>query len=93
MKKRIYAVVNLPCKEIDGRRKRVYNIYRKIYIIPKKICSRATLCIYHCGDVSGEVPPVLIPNTEVKLTSAENTLLETAREDRLLLHPIKRILS
>ena len=46
--------------------------------------------IYHCGDVSGEVPPVLIPNTEVKLTSAENTLLETAREDRLLLHPLKR---
>ena len=43
--------------------------------------------IYHCGDVSGEVPPVLIPNTEVKLTSAENTLLETARENRLLLHP------
>ena len=29
--------------------------------------------IYHCGDVSGEVPPVLIPNTEVKLTCAENT--------------------
>ena len=46
--------------------------------------------IYHCGDVSGEVPPVLIPNTEVKLTSAENTLLETAREDRLLLHPFER---
>ena len=45
--------------------------------------------IYHCGDVSGEVPPVLIPNTEVKLTSADNTLLETAREDRLLLHPLK----
>ena len=57
------------------------------------ICSRATLYIYHCGDVSGEVPPVLIPNTEVKLTSADNTLLETAREDRLLLHPLKRILS
>ena len=46
--------------------------------------------IYHCGDVSGEVPPVLIPNTEVKLTSADNTLLETAREDRLLLHPLKK---
>ena len=45
------------------------------------------LYIYHCGDYSGEVPPVLIPNTEVKLTSAENTLLETAREDRSLLHP------
>ena len=48
------------------------------------------MCIYHCGDVSGEVPPVLIPNTEVKLTSAENTLLETARENRLLLHPNKK---
>ena len=29
--------------------------------------------IYHCGDDSGEVPPVLIPNTEVKLTGAEDT--------------------
>ena len=29
--------------------------------------------IYHCGDVSDEVPPVLIPNTEVKLISADNT--------------------
>ena len=48
------------------------------------------LYIYHCGDYSGEVPPVLIPNTEVKLTSAENTLLETAREDRSLLHPNKK---
>ena len=38
--------------------------------------------IYHCGDDSGEVPPVPIPNTEVKLTCAENTLPETAREDR-----------
>ena len=56
----------------------------------KKICSRETLYIYHCGDDSGEVPPVLIPNTEVKLTSADNTLLETAREDRLLLHPLKK---
>ena len=39
----------------------------------KAICSRETLYIYHCGDVSGEVPPVLIPNTVVKLTSADNT--------------------
>ena len=30
----------------------------------------------------GEVPPVPIPNTEVKLISADNTWLETAREDR-----------
>ena len=27
-------------------------------------------------------PPVPIPNTEVKLCSAENTWLETARKDR-----------
>ena len=54
----------------------------------KDMFKAQALCIYHCGDVSGEVPPVLIPNTEVKLTSAENTLLETARENRLLLHPI-----
>ena len=38
--------------------------------------------IYHCGDVSGEVPPVPIPNTEVKLISVENTWLATAWEDR-----------
>ena len=29
-----------------------------------------------------EGPPVPIPNTEVKLASADNTWLETAREDR-----------
>ena len=29
-----------------------------------------------------EGPPVPIPNTEVKLVCAENTLRETAREDR-----------
>ena len=55
-----------------------------------KIDSSESLCLYHCGDDSGEVPPVLIPNTEVKLTSADNTLLETAREDRLLLHPKRK---
>ena len=31
-----------------------------------------------------EGPPVPIPNTEVKLASADNTWLETAREDRWL---------
>ena len=77
LRKKFYAVVNLPCKEIDGERKKVYTKYTE-----KKICSRETLYIYHCGDVSGEVPPVLIPNTEVKLTCADNTLLVTAREDR-----------
>ena len=69
--------MNLRCKEIDGRKKIVYTEYTQ-----KTILRSESYLIYHCGDVSGEVPPVLIPNTEVKLTSAENTLLETAREDR-----------
>ena len=34
------------------------------------------------GGNGEEVPPVPIPNTEVKLFSAENTWLDTAREDR-----------
>ena len=34
------------------------------------------------GVDDGEGPPVPIPNTEVKLTCADNTWLETAREDR-----------
>ena len=66
---------------------------KSILSIQKKDIYKVRLeYIYHCGDVSGEVPPVLIPNTEVKLTSADNTLLETAREDRLLLHPIYLVL-
>ena len=34
------------------------------------------------GVFNGEGPPVPIPNTEVKLTSADNTCLETDWEDR-----------
>ena len=34
------------------------------------------------GVDDGEVPPVPIPNTEVKLTGAEDSLLETACENR-----------
>ena len=34
------------------------------------------------GVFNGEGPPVPSPNTEVKLTSADNTCLETDREDR-----------
>ena len=34
------------------------------------------------GVFNGEGPPVPIPNTEVKLTCAENTWLEAARENR-----------
>ena len=40
----------------------------------------------HCGDDSVEDPPVLIPNTEVKLDCAESTWLDTAWEDRELPH-------
>ena len=36
------------------------------------------------GIDSDEGTPVPIPNTEVKLMSAENTWLETAREDRAM---------
>ena len=38
--------------------------------------------ILETGANGGEVPPVPIPNTEVKLTSVDNTWLETAWEDR-----------
>ena len=38
--------------------------------------------IYIVGVFSGEGPPVPIPNTEVKLTYAEDTCLETDRENR-----------
>ena len=41
------------------------------------------------GVFNGEGPPVPIPNTEVKLTSAENTCLETDREDRSM--PTQRV--
>ena len=34
------------------------------------------------GDDDGEVPPVPISNTEVKLTRAQDSSLETARENR-----------
>ena len=40
------------------------------------------LASHMVGDDDGEVPPVPIPNTEVKLTCAEDSSLETARENR-----------
>ena len=36
----------------------------------------------HSGDDSIEDPPVLIPNTEVKLDNAQSTWLDTAWKDR-----------
>ena len=42
---------------------------------------------YEVSADNREGPPVPISNTEVKLTSAENTWLETARENRSVLTP------
>ena len=39
-----------------------------------------------------EVPPVPIPNTEVKLIGAEDTWLEAARENRLMPTPAASLL-
>ena len=39
------------------------------------------------GDITAEGPPVPIPNTEVKLCWAEDTCLETSRENRSLPTP------
>ena len=44
----------------------------------------------HSGKDNGEATPVPIPNTEVKLSCAENTWLETARENRYLPDTIPR---
>ena len=50
-----------------------------------------TICMYgarkgfvysHSGDNGRKDPPVPIPNTEVKLSSAESTCRDTDREDR-----------
>ena len=57
---------------------------RKKYIV----CFRSDP-ITIVGVFNGEGPPVPIPNTEVKLTSADNTCLETDREDRSM--PTQRI--
>ena len=44
----------------------------------------------HSGGNGGRDPPVLIPNTEVKPTSAEGTWLDTTWESRTSPVPIKR---
>ena len=54
---------------------RVTIIFRHIFVAARNI-------IYIVGADYYEGPPVPIPNTEVKLVCAENTLRETAREDR-----------
>ena len=43
---------------------------------------RPQKAVYAAGVNDGEVPPVPIPNTVVKLTRADNSWLETTCEDR-----------
>ena len=47
------------------------------------------VCPNAVGVFNGEGPPVPIPNTEVKLTCAENTCLATDRENRSM--PTQRL--
>ena len=47
-------------------------------MVIRAICTSYTIL----GDNREKDPPVLIPNTEVKLLFADNTWLETARKDR-----------
>ena len=51
---------------------------------------------YHSGEDYEEATPVPIPNTEVKLLCAEDTWLETARENRFspdFFYPLNVIIS
>ena len=58
-------------------------LHKQFSIYPVTFCRR----LYsHCGDYSLKDPPVLIPNTEVKLQRAESTCRVTCREDRSLPH-------
>ena len=47
------------------------------------------VCPNAVGVFNGEGPPVPIPNTEVKLTSADDTCLATSRENRSM--PTQRL--
>ena len=51
-------------------------------LLPLPLFSFQGTCLSIVGVFNGEGPPVPIPNTEVKLTSAEDTCLETDRENR-----------
>ena len=54
--------------------------YSVLRVHPQKEKQRRWSCMAGVDD--GEVPPVPIPNTEVKLTCAEDSWLETACENR-----------
>ena len=54
--------------------------YSVLRVHPQREADDKVICMAGVDD--GEVPPVPIPNTEVKLTCAEDSWLETARENR-----------
>ena len=64
-----------------------FKIFLKKVLTTSSFCSIITTVLKRgCQKIVGvddaEGPPVPIPNTEVKLSGAENTWLETARENR-----------
>ena len=58
------------------------NLPNDLYAVIKVLKDTESFRWLSCGD-----PPVLIPNTEVKPTYTESTVLETAWEDRQLPDP------
>ena len=56
------------------------------HVLQETLDSSTEMCytdsVRSVGVDDGEVPPVPIPNTEVKLIRVESTWRETAREDR-----------
>ena len=61
----------------ESEAKKFYSVFR----LPEKKRKQRRKIV---GVISDEVPPVPMPNTEVKLISAENTWLETTREDKAM---------
>jgi hypothetical protein len=63
--------------------KSLYSSFMSLSILTL-LCSLegARRAFNHSGEFNGEATPVPIPNTEVKLSRAENTWLETARKGR-----------
>ena len=70
-----------------SQRKNVSSDYSVLKARPSRntrqsVAEMLYLASHMVGDDDGEVPPVPIPNTVVKLTRAQDSSLETARENR-----------
>ena len=53
--------------------KQVLFSFEGVFLLKKRICEEPMLRAYKAGIDDGEDPPVPIPNTEVKLTCAEDS--------------------